>query len=286
MVKSMTGYGLGENELFRVEMRSHNHRFCETLLHLPPQFAPLEHKVRDHIKGRISRGRIQAVINHEAEETCGFEIDEDAAKNFVSSLRKAGESLGLQDDLSLGHLIFAPKDITLLRKKDYDLENLWGHLKEALDRAIDNLLVMRREEGKRLCEDILGRVKAIRSLLEGIKGRANEVVAEYKERLSKRVSELLEGKVDENRLNVEMAVFAEKSDITEELVRLTSHLEQVQETLEMDSPIGKRLDFLNQEVNREINTVASKTTSVKIIQDVVEIKSELEKIREQVQNVE
>lgn len=286
MVRSMTGYGLGKNGLFRVELRSYNHRFFDTLLRQPPEFAPLEHRIKEYIKARIPRGRIQAVITYEAEEAGGFKIDEEIAKNYVASLRKVGASLGLQDDLSLSHLIFALREITLFGKRDYDLEELWIYLKEALDEAINNLLEMRREEGKRLYEDILGRIKTIRSLVEGIKSRANEVVVEYKERLSERLTRLLEGSIDEDRFNVEVVIFAQKSDITEELIRLTSHLEQCEETLKMDGPIGKRLDFLNQEVNREVNAIASKTTSVRIIQDVIEIKSELEKLREQVQNIE
>lgn len=287
MTKSMTGYGLGKNEFFRVQIRSHNHRFCEAILRLPFQFAALEDKTREHIKGRVSRGRLQVDITYEDEKLSDFEIDQILAKRFISSLRQVGESLGLRDDLSLGHLIFAAKDIIRPKEKDYDLEVFWGHIKEALDMAIDSLLVMRTEEGKRLYEDILLRIKTIGHLLEGIKERTGEVVLEYKERLTKRISELSGVKdFDEHRLNLELALFAEKSDITEELVRLTSHLELMEETLGMDGPIGKRLDFLTQELTREINTVASKTTNTKIVQDAVNIKDELEKIREQVQNVE
>ena len=287
MVMSMTGYGEGRNESFRVEMRSHNHRFCEILLRLAPELTPLEHRIKEHIKSKISRGRIQAFIAYDLLEKGNLEIDLGAAERLILRLREVGDSLKLRDDLSLGHLILATRDILVPKEKGYDLEDLWGHLKEALDRAMSNLLIMRAQEGKGLHGDILGRVKTIRHLLEGIKGRVDEVVVEYKERLLKRVTELTEGKrFDQDRLNMEVAIFADKSDITEEVVRLTSHLEQVEQTLGMDGPMGKRLDFLAQELNREMNTIASKTSNVRIIQDAVEMKSELEKIREQLQNIE
>jgi len=288
MVMSMTGYGLSKNDLFQVEMRSHNHRFCEILLRLPPQLIPLEHKIREHIKNRIARGRIQVVVECEPEEHGTLTIDQETARRFITVLRDAGNSLNLQDDLSLSHLVPVVRGLTTSPKEErYTPEEFWEPFKEALDKAIDNLLVMRAEEGQELYKEILKRLRNIRQLLEEVKERIDEVVAEYKKKLSKRISELLANeKIEGDRLNMEVAIFAEKSDITEEVVRLTSHLEQAEQTLNTEGSIGKRLDFLSQELNRELNTIASKTTSIKIIQNVIAMKDELEKIREQVQNVE
>lgn len=287
MIKSMTGYGMGKNAFFCVEIRSHNHRFCEILLRLPFQSGALEHRMREYIKSRISRGRIQVDITYGEEGFNNLEIDENLAKRLIASIRKVGESLGLKDDLSLGHLVSYFKEIIRPKERD-DPEVLWYHIKEAFDIATDNLLLMRRREGDRLYKEILMRIKAISHLLEGIKERAGEVVLEYKERLKKRIIELSrsENGFDEYRLSMEVAFFAERSDITEELVRMDSHLEQMEEILGVDGPVGKRLDFLTQELSREIGTITSKTTNVKIAHAAVNIKDELEKIREQIQNVE
>lgn len=285
MVMSMTGYGEGRGDLFKVEIRSYNHRFLELILRLPPQFNFLETRVRDHLKKRISRGKIQTNITYLPNEGDGFEIDYGVAKGFISTLRDVGRELGLRDDLSLSHLISSP--LIRLKEKGYELESIWPHLEGPLDEAVDNLLEMRETEGKKLGDDLLRCIERIKEALDEIDKMKDGVVAHYRDRLSKRISEIVgEGVVDHGRLEEEVALFAERSDINEEIVRLRSHLEGFLETLTLRTPIGKRLDFLSQELNREINTISSKTPDLGIIKGCLLIKNELERIREQIQNIE
>lgn len=257
------------------------------LLRLPHQFAFLEPRVRDHLRRRISRGKIQVNVIYLQKDTDGFEIDSGLVKDFISTLRGIGKELGLQDDLRLSHLGSIPMDIIRPKEKEFEPEVIWSHLKDSLDEAVDALLLMRENEGKRLSEEISCGIGRIREVLNGIDRLKERVVEEYRERLSKRVEEILgEGRVNSTRLEEEVVLFADRADINEEIVRLRSHLEQFEGTLTLRGPIGKRLDFLVQELSREINTITSKTSDLEIIQKGLLVKNELERLREQIQNIE
>jgi len=249
-----------------------------------------EDKVREVIGKSISRGKVDVFINYEdfSEDSKNILIDEGLAKTYIKSVEYLRDKYGLKDDISVSLIAKFP-DILKVEKPEEDEEKIWNLLYEALSHALDSLISMRETEGEGLKNDLLERTDAIEKVVQEISIRAPEVVKEYKCKLENRIKEILEQQViDENRLAMEVAIFADRCNIDEELVRLESHINQLRQTLNSDSdtPVGRKLDFLIQEMNREINTIGSKANDLSITQNVVEIKSELEKIREQIQNIE
>lgn len=292
MVRSMTGFGRGESsgEFGRivVEMKAVNHRFSEIVFRMPRQFSSLEDPARKLIAARVSRGRVDVFVSYEASaQARGVKVDKELAMAYYNALMALGKEIGSKSELSLDTLAKLP-DVLQVEEGEVTAEQLWPTFEAAVIAAAENLLVMREREGAGLAADLLARIDTLAALREKVGERAPQVVEEYRSRLTKRLEELLgqSGIVEPQRLAQEVAMFADRSDIAEEMQRLNSHLGQFRDALAGGDSIGRKLDFLVQEIGREINTIGSKANDATITNSVVEAKSELEKIREQVQNIE
>jgi len=288
----MTGYGRGEYEnggrKYVVEIKTVNHRYADIFVKVPRQISFIEDRVRQTVSKNLSRGKIDVFVNYESNEENSklVVIDNVLAESYINAVRFLKDNYGLQDDISTS-LISRFPDVLKVEKAEEDVDEIWEGLKVALDEAIDCVIKMRENEGEELKNDLLKKAAYVECLVGEISERAPEVVKDYKQRLETRIKELLEQQtIDESRLAMEVAIFADRCSIDEELVRIKSHINQLKEILDMDQPIGRKLDFLIQEMNREINTIGSKANDLLITKNVIEIKSEIEKIREQIQNVE
>ena len=293
MAISMTGFGRGEfkndNYHFLVECKTINHKYCDINVRLPRKISFLEDKVRNYVKNFIKRGRVDLYIKLDliSSEDVNLKFDDKLASQYVNILNEIKEKFNLQDDISVMSVAKFP-DIVKCEEKEEDEDLYWSMLREALDITLEKLGQMRQEEGKKLAEDTLERCDTLRSYVDEIEKYSDTIVNEYKEKLNNRIKEILEDPniIDENRLAQEVAIFADKSNITEEIVRFRSHIEQLKKTVVKNDSIGRKIDFLIQEMNREVNTMGSKSSNINITNLVVEVKSELEKIREQIQNIE
>jgi uncharacterized protein (TIGR00255 family) len=294
MIKSMTGYGKAEALLagrrFTIEMKSVNHRFLEISLRLPGMFLPLESEIKKRIGEQFSRGRIEATLRVDGDENAEtggrFTLNLPLVRNYHALLRQLKEELHLGDEITLA-MMAGFRDSFVPAETSQDPVALWEGLSKILAGAIRTLTEMREKEGESLQRDLTARLDLITGLLEGIAGRAPQVVLDYQKRLTDRVRELTGGMaIDESRLLQEVAIMAEKSDITEEIVRFRSHIAQFIDLFAGADAVGRKIDFLIQEMGREVNTIGSKSGDVGISRRVIEIKSELAKLREQVQNIE
>ena len=294
MIKSMTGYGKAEAVLagrkFLIEMKSVNHRFLEISLRMPGMLLPLEGEIKKRIGEQFSRGRIEATLRVDGdgvEETAGrFTLNLPLVRNYHALLCQLKEELQLRDEISLA-MMAGFRDAFVPAEPPQDATVLWEGLSGIIAEAIRSLSEMREREGESLERDLAGRLGLIAGSLEGIAARAPQVVLDYQKRLTDRVRELTGGMaVDEARLLQEVAIMAEKSDITEEIVRFRSHIDQFAELLKAGDGAGRKIDFLIQEMGREVNTIGSKSGDAEISRNVIEIKSELAKLREQVANIE
>ena len=293
MAISMTGFGRGEykddNYYFLAECKTINHKYCDINIRLPRKISFLEDKARNFVKNHIKRGRVDIYIKLDllGSEDVNLKFDEALASQYVNILKEIRDKYDLVDDISVMNIAKFP-EIIKTEEKEEDEDLLWSMLSKALEQTLTNLMEMRSEEGKILANDILQRCDLLRNIIEEIEKHSYTVVLDYKEKLNNRISEILENPslVDENRLAQEVAIYADKSSITEEIVRFKSHIEQLKSTIVKNESIGRKIDFLIQEMNRETNTIGSKSSDLNITNLVVEIKSELEKIREQIQNIE
>jgi uncharacterized protein (TIGR00255 family) len=292
MVKSMTGYGRGEwqgeEKRVEAEIRSFNHRYLDVSVRLPRRLNPLEGQVRNLLKQRVSRGRLEVSVQLE-DLSAGeqkLELDLSLARDIHSALKSLQDTLGLPGEIRLETLA-SFRDLFVRKEIEVDLEKEWAALQTALENALTNLEQMRQNEGLNLKNDFFNRLQTVEDLARQIAAQSPLALKASRDRLAERVAELSGGvEVDPARLAQEVAFLAERSDITEELVRLRSHLHQFREMLERPEPLGRKMEFLLQEFNREANTIGSKANDAGISHLTVEIKSELEKMREQVQNVE
>ncbi|MFZ5651657.1 MAG: YicC/YloC family endoribonuclease [Bacillota bacterium] len=292
MPKSMTGFGRGEangqGKKFTVELKSVNHRFAEVVLRMPKQFFSLEEKARRLILEKVARGRVDGYLSVEqfTEKIPTVKVDKVLASSYYKAMGELLDGLGVVDSIRSDH-IFALPGVMSLEEPAEDAAIFWPVLEEAILMAVEGLVSMRESEGGRLKDDLLSRLGKIMKMTSEIEARAPRVVEDYRVRLTQRLFEwLADSTLDMNRVMAEVVIYAEKSNITEEIIRLYSHIVQASESLGGDDPVGRKLDFIIQEMNREINTIASKSGDIQISGYVVEIKSELEKIREQVQNLE
>lgn len=293
MIKSMTAYGKGEcdqgNARFNVEIRSVNHRYRDVVIRTPKVFQVLEDQLRSVIASRVGRGRLEVTLQKEdSGEDAAYELELNVplAKAYLGILDRLSELCGSKREISLESLT-QMKDVILVRPQEVDLEQARAAFSKALGDALDSLDTMRLAEGRAIEADFLLRLDSLEGYAAAVRERAPIVLAEYRARLKERVEALSgEVSVDQSRLAQEVAIFAERSDIAEEMVRLDSHVRQFREYLAAGEAVGRRLDFLIQEMNREVNTMASKALDPAISGIAVEMKSELEKLREQVQNVE
>ncbi|SFA42008.1 TIGR00255 family protein [Parageobacillus thermantarcticus] len=291
MVYSMTGFGRStkknEQLSITVEMKSVNHRFCEISVRIPRQWVAFEDKIKKVILQHVKRGKVEVFVNIEGDGLVKrkLHIDWDLMKEYYHSLQRANEQFSLRDQVTLSHL-FQLEGVTEIVEEETENEELEQLLLAAVKEAAEQLAFMRKQEGETLLADIQTQLSSIEKSVQVIEKQAPFVIEYYRERLTKRIHELSPLPADESRILTEVAIFAEKSDINEELKRIRSHLQQVVATLEKDEPIGRKLDFLVQELNREANTIGAKANDSLIAMQVVEIKSALEKIKEQVQNIE
>lgn len=288
----MTGYGRSEQivdgRAVTVEIKSVNHRYFEFSCRTTRGYSFLEEKLKSFLQGRITRGKVDAYISVEALESAQTQVlvNHSLAEGYVQALRELAERYGLRDDISVS-TVSRYSDIFSVHKAPEDEEAVWSSVQQAAEEALKNFLAMREAEGERLRADVLSRAGTIMQLVDEIETRSPQTVAEYQERLRQKIQELLgDNTVDEQRLLTETAIFADKVAVAEETVRLRSHFRQMEEMMKTDAPIGRKLDFLVQEMNREANTIGSKAVDSKIAYLVVDIKAEIEKIREQIQNIE
>ena len=291
MIRSMTGYGRSEQivdgRAVTVEIKSVNHRYFEFSCRTTRGYSFLEEKLKSFLQGRITRGKVDAYISVEALESAQTQVlvNHSLAEGYVQALRELAERYGLRDDISVS-TVSRYSDIFSVHKAPEDEEAVWNSVQQAAEEALKNFLAMREAEGERLRADVLSRAGTIMKLVDEIETRSPQTVAEYQERLRQKIQELLgDNTVDEQRLLTETAIFADKVAVAEETVRLRSHFRQMEEMMKTDAPIGRKLDFLVQEMNREANTIGSKAVDSKIAYLVVDIKAEIEKIREQIQNI-
>ena len=292
MMKSMTGFGRGEYQgdgmHVEVEVKSFNHRYCDVFPHLPRRLNSLEGQLRNLVKQRVSRGRIEITVQSDLASLADqkLELDLNLARDLHLALKTLQENLALPGEIRLETMANF-KEIFSRKEVEMDVEKEWAAIQVALEGALNGLESMRREEGAVLHRDFGQRLKTVEEIVGTIEERAPLALQACRERLAQRVKELSGGiAVDEGRLAQEVAYLAERSDISEELVRLRSHIHQFREMLDRAEPMGRKLEFILQEINREANTIGSKANDAGVAQMTVDIKAELEKMREQVQNVE
>ena len=290
MIQSMTGYGVGnavqKNLSVDVEIKSVNSRYYEAYLKIPPALAAKEYELREMIKQKIQRGKINCIIllKYNGVENGSTQFDPAKLESFLKMINKIRKSAGLKDQVKLEHIL-ASKDMFTSKETEISVSG-FDLVKKALNKATDQLLKIRRNEGKELAIDLKNRIKYIGNKVAEIEREFQNGKKEYYEKLQNRVNELLGDKeIDKDRLNVELAFIADRADITEECVRLKSHLKFFLKSLSEPEP-GRKLNFLCQEMNRETNTISSKSISTSVTHTAVFIKEEIEKIREQIQNLE
>ncbi|WP_226528247.1 YicC/YloC family endoribonuclease [Metabacillus niabensis] len=291
MIRSMTGFGRASRHiqscLFTVEMKSVNHRFLDIQLKMPKQLMNMEDKIRKLISNSISRGRIEVYINVEGEvlTTKSIHVDWDLIDQYVSSLQQIKSRFSIDEQLSLQHILALDGAIDV-QKESVSSNALENGILELVNSAVKELSLMRKVEGENLAADLKKRLTMLSQINGQLEKFAPIVVGNYQERISNRVAEFISGKLDENRILTEVALFADKADIMEEITRIHSHIQQFKDSLTFSEPIGRKLDFLVQELNREANTIGSKANDSQIAKNVVELKSIIEKLKEQVQNIE
>ena len=292
MIRSMTGYGRGQQTLggmdITVELRSVNHRYYEYSSRLPRVYGFLDERLKNYLQKTVSRGKVDVGVWIDTVDAPGSEVvvNHALAEGYLKALRELVQTYGLRDDVSVNALSRFP-DILTVRKAAEDEEAIWEAVRQVTDEALAGFVAMREREGARMREDVLARRQTILQAVEKVEARSPEIVREHMAKVEARMKELLStATVDEQRLLTEAALFADKTATAEETVRLRSHLDQRFELVNASEPVGRKLDFLVQEINRETNTIGSKVQDVELARVVVDVKAEIEKIREQIQNIE
>ena len=293
MIKSMTGYGRARQELHKrditVEVRSVNNRYLDCAVKMPRMYTFAEDAVKKHVQQAMSRGKVDVFITVDATaaDVSKVAVNGELAAQYAAALRELAAVCGAEGYQPSPETLARFPDVLTVTKEDEDLETVSADLCAVLDEALASYNAMRAVEGKKLAEDIAGRLDAIERYTGQVEARSPETVAEYRAKLTARMEEVLQSTaIDEQRIRTEAAIYADKVAVDEETVRLRSHVAQLRTMLESDEPMGRKMDFLIQEVNRESNTIGSKCNDVAIAQVVVGLKAEVEKMREQVQNVE
>ena len=292
MIKSMTGFGHAEKvtgqQKITVELKSVNHRYLDLNIKMPRKFNMLEGQVRSLMKQYMQRGKVDVFINlkNYSQNEGTPKVDLKLAEDYLNCLREIETNFGLKNDVSVMQLARFPEVITVVQEEE-KVEEIFEELKPLISTSIEMMINMRIVEGEKLKEDILDKVSVIEDLVREIEKVADTVPKAYKVKLEERLSELLSGAdIDQNRLATEVCIFADKATVDEEITRLGSHISQIRKTLSLNEPIGRKLDFIIQEMNRETNTIGSKSSDIHMTNIVIDIKNLIEKIREQVQNIE
>lgn len=292
MIKSMTGFGrercVLESREILVEIRSVNHRYYEFSARTPKAYGYLDEKLKAFLKNDISRGKVEVsvLIYNQEGANAQIEVNKEMALGYVEALRNSADDLDLDDDLALSNIMRLP-DIFTVVKVTEDEEVIWNQVKSVAEKALERFVDMRVTEGMKMYDDIVSRLNFLEDAVTKIEAQSPNTAKAYEERLYAKIKETLADRnIDEQRIITEVAIFSEKTAIDEETVRLRSHISQFRDLISSSEPVGRKLDFLVQELNREVNTIGSKAQDLHITKLVVDMKSEIEKIREQIQNIE
>lgn len=292
MIKSMTGFGRCENhqgdKKFTVEMKAVNHRYFDVNIKMPKKFSFFEAAIRNVLKSYVQRGKVDVFITYEdyAEENVALKYNESIAAEYLKHFRQMAETFGLEDDIRVSTLGRCPEVFTM-EEQDIDEKAIWETLETALKGACEQFVAAREQEGEALKTDILDKLERMNENVNLIEARYPQIIAEYRKKLEDKVHELLaDAQIDEGRLAAEVVLFADKICTDEETVRLHSHISTMKDTLIAGGSIGRKLDFIAQEMNREANTILSKANDLTTSNIAIDLKTEIEKVREQIQNVE
>lgn len=293
MIRSMTSFGRssseeGQKRVFTVEMKSVNSRYLDINIRMPKTLISLEEEIRKMISNSLNRGKVDVFINlKNYNDGSGIpKVDINLAQGYLECLKEIEEKLGVKNDISVMQIARFPEVITVVEEED-KIEEVWQELKPLINDSLDMMIGMREVEGNKLKEDILFKISAIEELVSKVEEFADTIPKAFKVKLDERVKELLGNvDIDESRIAMEVCMLADKATVDEEIIRLRSHINQVRETLNLKEPVGRKLDFIVQEMNRETNTIGSKSSDIQMTNIVIDIKNILEKIREQVQNIE
>lgn len=291
-MKSMTGFGKSKFEsdgrTYSIEIKSVNHRYCDINVRMPRSISFYENDIKKAISTQVSRGKIDVFIDYTNYTNEGKDvvINTELAKIYIEQLRELAKMEGISDNINITEISKMP-DVLQLKSNELENDIIFNELSECLNNAIENFALMRQAEGNKIKEDLLKRINNISEKVEEISRNTTGLIDEYVVKLRERIKEILKTDIiDEARLAQETVIFADKSSIQEEITRLNSHISQFKNLINVQGPIGKKLDFIIQEMNRETNTIASKSVKLEITNLVIEIKTELEDIREQIQNIE
>lgn len=292
MIRSMTGFGRCEiqsgEKKFTVEMKGVNHRYLDVNIRMPKKLYFFETAIRTYLKKYVQRGKVDIFVSYEdlSEGQMSLKYNEELAAEYLEYFRRMEEKFGLENDIRISALSRYPEIFTM-EEQDIDEEELWNGLREALDGACVQFVSTRETEGEKLREDLLSKLDGMKSVVEKIEERSPEILSEYREKLEEKVKDLLsDTQIDESRIAAEVVIFADKICTDEEIVRLKSHIDHMKETLLAGEGIGRKLDFIAQEMNREANTILSKANDLTVSNYGIELKTEIEKVREQIQNIE
>lgn len=293
MIRSMTSFGRssseeGEKRVFTVEMKSVNSRYLDINIRMPKTLISLEEEIRKMISNSLNRGKVDVFINlKNYNDGSGIpKVDINLAQGYLECLKEIETKLGVKNDISVMQIARFPEVITVVEEED-KIEEVWKELKPLINDSLEMMIGMREVEGNKLKEDILSKISVIEELVSKVEEFADTIPKAFKMKLEERVKELSGNvEIDENRIAMEVCMLADKATVDEEIIRLRSHINQVRETLNLNDPIGRKLDFIVQEMNRETNTIGSKSSDIQMTNIVIDIKNILEKIREQVQNIE
>lgn len=292
MIRSMTGFGRCEiqsgEKKFTVEMKGVNHRYLDVNIRMPKKLYFFETAIRSYLKKYIQRGKVDIFVTYEdlSEGQMSLKYNEALASEYLDYFRQMEEKFGLENDVRISALSRYPEVFTM-EKQDVDEEEMWNGLREALDGACVQFVSARETEGEKLREDLIGKLDDMKAVVEKIEERSPQILSEYREKLEEKVKELLaDTQIDESRIAAEVVLFADKICTDEEIVRLKSHIDHMKSTLQAGEGIGRKLDFIAQEMNREANTILSKANDLTVSNYGIDLKTEIEKVREQIQNIE
>nr|WP_317449511.1 YicC/YloC family endoribonuclease [uncultured Sellimonas sp.] len=292
MIRSMTGFGRCEiqsgEKKFTVEMKGVNHRYLDVNIRMPKKLYFFETAIRSYLKKYIQRGKVDIFVTYEdlSEGQMFLKYNETLAAEYLDYFRQMEEKFGLENDVRISALSRYPEVFTM-EEQDVDEEKLWNGLREALDGACIQFVSARETEGEKLREDLIGKLDDMKAVVEKIEERSPQILSEYREKLEDKVKELLaDTQIDESRIAAEVVLFADKICTDEEIVRLKSHIDHMKSTLQAGEGIGRKLDFIAQEMNREANTILSKANDLTVSNYGIDLKTEIEKVREQIQNIE
>ena len=292
MIRSMTGFGRCEiqsgEKKFTVEMKGVNHRYLDVNIRMPKKLYFFETAIRSYLKKYIQRGKVDIFVTYEdlSEGQMSLKYNEALASEYLDYFRQMEEKFGLENDVRISALSRYPEVFTM-EEQDVDEEEMWNGLREALDGACVQFVSARETEGEKLREDLIGKLDDMKAVVEKIEERSPQILSEYREKLEEKVKELLaDTQIDESRIVAEVVLFADKICTDEEIVRLKSHIDHMKSTLQAGEGIGRKLDFIAQEMNREANTILSKANDLTVSNYGIDLKTEIEKVREQIQNIE